>query len=221
MSKPENQDKVASASSTAMVRVDWPVDGMLGELVDIYGSKTAAVAAGVRVLVWVGEDYAGRLLALDSTGPLPIGAEAITEALTAWAQAIDRATEHLDLDIDEWNLIADVMNGTLATPGYSRPAMLVAANVEDGHRLSGVGLKWFGDDANERTNKLVNKLMALDYVGGWAVLYAARWFWAHADTVETDKPWWTPLYRRRHPYAPGGNVAPGGRKRRRIERDDE
>ena len=141
-------------------------------------------------------------------------------AIDAWARALDLTEGDLDFSATEWALIADVCNGTLFESGWLRPGMLVAANVEDGHRLNGAGYRWLGSEGADLAGSLhrvgvaghteemtavdaavadlVRRLAALDYVGGWAVIRAVRWFWAHCELsidVRAER-WWTSQYRR-------------------------
>lgn len=96
----------------------------------------------------------------------------------------------------EWNLIADVNNGTADLWDYSgsdMPAMsMIAANVEDGHRLDGAGEKWGVDVPG-----LLAKLRALTPTHGEAIADAVRWFWDHDGIDHTAAEWWHPAFRRR------------------------
>lgn len=136
--------------------------------------------------------------------------DAAEAALICWEWALAHASERVARQFSrgEWNLIADICNGTMWAYGHtgSRPGMLLAAEVEDGHRLDGVGYRWLSDsdlpDAVERkkcdevVRGLIRRLAALEYVEAWAVIRAVCWFWQHNDIDFQVNEWWTPAYRR-------------------------
>ena len=92
---------------------------------------------------------------------------------------------------------------------FGNPGYLLAAAVEDAHRLENIGaqcLDWGGNDSTVIKDKnidaavagVVEKLRNLDYVHAWAVIVAVQWFWEHHDEgidVKDDQ-WWTPAFRR-------------------------
>jgi hypothetical protein len=136
------------------------------------------------------------------------GAIQITAALVRYADAIDRAGRELNqlLDREEWNLMADVLNGCADLWEYSEsPPMyslsLIRAEVEDGHRLDGLGYKWFGEEdrkkADAKLKALLGKLGKLNSLQGDAIMAAVRHFWRHAgDGIDhTEIAWWMPEYR--------------------------
>lgn len=135
----------------------------------------------------------------------------LNQAIECWASIIARATadNSNDFAAQEWCLIADVCNGTLWEPNIENPAVLLAAEVSDGHRLNGTGYRWFCDAKGEATKEmkaadnkvkaLVEKLAALDYAHAWAVIVAVQWFWQNTErNIDVRaEPWWTLAYRNR------------------------
>lgn len=121
--------------------------------------------------------------------------------LTAWATALADAAEELGLSRAEWNYLADVLNGCWLLPPVSSPQTLLAAEVEDGHRLNGLGPKWFSAaDADERVRHLVERIMAMSYTQAWAVLAAVTWFWDHSQEIDHQQAeWWRPSFQRTEP----------------------
>jgi hypothetical protein len=104
-------------------------------------------------------------------------------------------------------------------PQVGNPGVLIAANVEDGHRLDGAGYRWLSDgetdlagslakvgagkptkamrDIDERVADLVRRVAALDYAHAWAMIVSVQFFWNHTE-LEIDPrndSWWTPGYR--------------------------
>lgn len=94
------------------------------------------------------------------------------------------------LSRDEWNLLADALNGFLWAPPLPAGAILapeVASAIESGR----LGEKWSVDGA-----ALVAKLRQLDPAAAEAVAVAVRWFWSNHETIDPDKaPWWTVAFR--------------------------
>jgi hypothetical protein len=141
-----------------------------------------------------------RVLALD---PERHGAVPVSAALARYAQHIARASREVEylLDRDEWNLLADVLKGrdTLRDhPG--RPLshlLLIKAMVEDGHRLDGVGYKWFGNEAGDaRVRALVKRLNGLSDLHGDAIAAAVRYYWdAHERVDRQNDEWWKLAFR--------------------------
>lgn len=136
------------------------------------------------------------------------GAIQITAALVRYADAIDRAGRELNqvLERAEWNLMADVLNGCADLWEYSEsPPMyslsMIRAEVEDGHRLDGLGYKWFGENdrkaSDVKLKALLVKLGKLNAIQGDAIMAAVRHFWRHAgdDIDHTEVAWWTPEFR--------------------------
>lgn len=155
---------------------------------------------------------------------LGTSAPQLNQALECWGNIIARASadNSKDLGAAEWAMLADVCNGTLWEPRVDNPAVLLAAEIEDGHRLNGAGYKWFcGEDgelagslerlglgkptkemrdADNRIKALVEKLVAMDYAHSWAVIVAVQWFWDHCELQFDARkdPWWTLAFRRKH-----------------------
>lgn len=148
--------------------------------------------------------------------------QSLNQALECWADAIARASADnaQALAREEWNLLADVCNGTLWEPASGSPGVLLAASVEDAHRLDGTGYKWLADEgvelagslervgagkptkatreADARVADLVKRLAALDYAHAWAAILAVQFFWEHPQEIDhAADPWWTTAFRRR------------------------
>ncbi len=170
-------------------------------------------------------DYTKKLTVYPSARTREILGDSATylnQALECWADLIARATADNAESFAplEWAIIADVCNGTLWEPGVGNPGIMLAAEVEDGHRLDGTGYKWLGDEGTElagsldrigagkstkamravdaQVASLVKRLAALDYVHGWAVIVAVQWFWGHCELdidARTDA-WWSIPFRR-------------------------
>jgi len=175
--------------------------------------RSAVVERGIRNLA-----VAEELESYIGSGP-----DAGEQALRCWADVLARAGAAVAEAFTpiEWCMIADACNGTLWEPRIGEPGRMVAANVEDGHRLDGTGYRWLGDDATElagslskaaggkvtpamrkvdqQVSSLVQRLADLDYAHGWAVIVACQWFWSHCqDDIDPRKdPWWTSSYRKR------------------------
>jgi len=151
-----------------------------------------------------------------------LDAARVEQALDCWTNQLARATENNSKAFapPEWCLIADVCNGMLWEPGIENPAVMIAANVADGHHLDGTGYKWLSDEATEldgslervgagkptpamreidkQVSALVKRIAALDGPHAWAIVAAVQWFWDHcADDIAARDPWWTLQYRRR------------------------
>jgi len=112
------------------------------------------------------------------------------------ARLVEQATAELSavLDRNEWNAIADVMNGTADLYDFADsqvPAlMMVRANLQDS---PGIGKKW-----GVKLPDLLVKLAALTPLHGEAILCAIRWFWRNTDQKvdHTTEDWWRPEFRR-------------------------
>lgn len=150
-----------------------------------------------------------------------LAAPRVEQALECWTNVLAGATEDNSKAFrqQEWCLIADVCNGTLWEPSVTNPAVMLAANVEDGHRLDGTGYKWLGKEGDEIAGSLarvgigtatpqmavidrqvaglVQRIAALDGIHGWAMVAAVQWFWDHCgDDIAAAEPWWTLAFRR-------------------------
>jgi hypothetical protein len=147
--------------------------------------------------------------AVDARDGVPAdGATQVTSALARYADSVERAGRELCLVLDaqEWNLIADVMNGCADLWDYTESPMpilpLIRANVEDGHALDGAGYKWFGDDdrkgSDRRVRALSEKLRKLTPVQGDALAAAVRHFRRNCGDIDhLEARWWTPEFRTR------------------------
>jgi hypothetical protein len=129
--------------------------------------------------------------------------------LRCWAALLDQAAVENGKTFSraEFNLIADSNNGSspslLMTGEEFRASFgptLLWANVADDIALNGADQKWLGQgaEAKQRGKKLIEKLRALDYVHGWALIVAVQWFWAHCQQVDhLQQDWWLPAERLR------------------------
>jgi hypothetical protein len=163
-------------------------------------TQTAALEAAVALLARPTQDErADRVLGLSATQEVPIAR--IHQHLEAWATGLADATldnENL-FSRQEWNLIADVCNGTLWQGSGSSPGILLAANVGDGHRLDGAGEKWLGYPAAGKVALLTSKVRDLDYLHAWAVITAVQVFWDHCNEIDhSEDEWWTLRFRTTH-----------------------
>lgn len=126
---------------------------------------------------------------------------AVSHALACWEAVLGIASEEIagTFSREEWCAIADACNGTLWDEmlGGRSAGIHLAANVEDAHRLNGLGEKWFGADGDKAIRELLGKLQSLDYAQGWALLRAVCWFWQHTDRDTDGKDWWTIAFRRK------------------------
>jgi len=157
---------------------------------------------------------------------LGASAPALNQALECWAALLVRAMadnsrqfEQAEpvinnvlgklCQMNEWSLTARAMKGLRFDPDFGNPGYLLAAAVEDAHRLEYIGadcLDWCGNDSTVIKDRqidasvagVVEKLSRLDYVHAWAVIVAVQWLWEHYDegiNVKDDL-WWTPAFRR-------------------------
>jgi hypothetical protein len=113
------------------------------------------------------------------------------------ARLIERAARDIPLVREEWNAVADVLNGCADLYDYADssvpPLLMITANLQDS---PGLGEKWEIDVPG-----LCRKLNKLSPVQGEAILAAVRWFWRHTDTDHTTDEWWTPKHRGDHAEA--------------------
>lgn len=131
-------------------------------------------------------------------------------AIECWEIALSRAAENIaPLFVRaEWNMMADVCNGTMWAYGTSgsRPEMLLAASIEDGHRLDGTGYRWFCDEdfpakkeqakVDAKVSSLLQRIRSLTYTEAWAVIQAICFFWQHTEIDHSASEWWTVSFRR-------------------------
>jgi hypothetical protein len=154
-------------------------------------------------------------------------APALNEAIECWAALLVRAMADnnrlfgqaeepqirqlmgKEWQMNEWSLLAEALKSLRFDPEFANPGQLLAAAVEDAHRLDYIGsecLDWGECDStvikdkhiDAEVAKVVGKLRELDYVHAWAVILAVRWFWEHRDKgidIKED-PWWTLAFRR-------------------------
>lgn len=141
----------------------------------------------------------GRDIRPDEGGKWSDASQQVNGVLRRHAMLVEQAARELDavLAREEWNLIADVNNGSANLWDYceSQLPLLagITANVEDGDALEKAGEKW-GVDAKA----LVRKLKKLSPLHGEAIADAVRWFWDHPDGIDfAADPWWLPAFRRK------------------------
>lgn len=164
---------------------------------------------------------AGAIEIIGSTSP------SLNQALECWAALLARAmadnsksfSEWYEEDLGgivyeqslhEWALLADALKEIRFDPEFAKPGSLLAAAVEDAHRLKDAGNRWFHCERAEgkwndydrlRENaisKLVANLGQLNYGQAWAIIITVRWFWEHYDEgidIEKDS-WWTLAFHR-------------------------
>jgi hypothetical protein len=135
------------------------------------------------------------------------GAIQVWAALWRLAAVIEEgaATVEKKLDRADWNLLADVMNGTADLFDHAeRPVGSTAggilANVEDGHALDGVGHKWYPEgQANARVRQLARVLKGCSRAEAEAIHAALRWSWTHTGPEHPidhhADDWWTVAFR--------------------------
>jgi hypothetical protein len=156
-------------------------------------------------------------------------APALNQAIECWAASLARATadnaktfgwnEEGVLDGEftrKWEdmhhlrgfcVLAQALKEVRFDPEFANPGDLLAAAVEDAHRMDNVAEKWFfsafdgeqGARGLEFTVKeLVKHLRSLDYAHAWAVIVTVQWYWAHQhEGIDIKKDeWWTLPFRR-------------------------
>lgn len=150
----------------------------------------------------LGEDAQAALGRLQAAHGYASATEAVEAAAVCWDMALALAAEEAAglLSAAEWSALAEANNGTAFDHPGSRPGVMLAANVEDAHRLRGLG-HWFGDDdegkADAAVAALARKLWSMTFAQGWAAARACCWFWQHAGDVDpAADEWWTPAFRR-------------------------
>ncbi len=214
-------------AETVQTRLDADLAERLKALAPVYGSPRNALEAAARLLLEPAGPEATSALGLDRRVLFPVGNDAIREALECWAACLREAGEALAgrFAPEEWCLLADVLNGCMIDHRWSSPGLLLAAEVEDGHRLDGTGYRWLGTEGtelegsalrlglargtpdtarvDEQVADLLSRLRDLSFVEGWAVVQAVRWFWERSgeDFDVRSDPWWSPRWRFRfdHP----------------------
>jgi hypothetical protein len=156
-------------------------------------------------------------------------APALNQAIECWAALLARATADnaktfgwneggvLDGDctgiwqdmhhLRGFAVLAEALKDVRFDPEFANPGDLLAAAVEDAHRMENVAEKWFfsafdGEQAArglEYTVKdLLKNLRSLDYAHAWAVIVTIQWYWAHQHggiDIKKDQ-WWTLPFRR-------------------------
>lgn len=125
-------------------------------------------------------------------------APALNQAIDCWAELMAQASADNAETFrrEEWNYLADLLNGTLHEPGFGTPGTIYAMEAADGHRLDRLGDKWFGDNGDAEVSDLVLKLERLDYAHCWAMLSAVQFFWTDLEIDHQTDEWWTLSFRR-------------------------
>jgi hypothetical protein len=129
---------------------------------------------------------------------------ALNESIAWVAARIKRAHRGplAKLKREDWNLLADVLNGTIFDGDWSAAA--VVASVEDGHSLEGLGGKWYAKNADARIGTLVQAIKDAGDDGAWAIATAVRFFWDRPNEVDLSvDEWWSLPFRVRF-FAKGG-----------------
>lgn len=136
--------------------------------------------------------------------------DAMEGSLVCWEYALLEASRKVEgvFSRQEWNLMADICNGTAWAYGHtgSSPAFILAAEIEDGHRLDGAGYRWLSEEdfpsqkeqkhVDERVARLLTTIRSLDYTEAWGVIRAVCWFWQHTEVNHQADEWWKVEFRR-------------------------
>lgn len=152
------------------------------------------------------------LARLGSTWGYEDTADAAEAALVCWEWTLTHAAKSVASKFTraEWNMLADICNGTLWAYGHSggNPGQLLALSAHDGHTLDGTGYRWLGQSdlpgASERAQvdtevaDLVRRLAALEYAEAWAFIRAICWFWQHPEIDHRVDEWWSVEFRRQY-----------------------
>ncbi len=107
----------------------------------------------------------------------------LNEALTVWAELVAHALRGLENHFypDEWEFLAEALAWRAPRPQLGAPGVALLQAVVA------------GSDAAEG---LRVRIMALDTVEEWAVLYLCRWWQRHRFKLKlAGKPWWKQSYR--------------------------
>ena len=106
--------------------------------------------------------------------------------------------------LHDWAVIAESIRGTRFDPDFAKPGELLAAAVEDRHRLERIGEKWYDPVPEEdfsgldkAVSDLTAKLKGLSYEHAWGLILTAQWLWEHGEGVDIRKDeWWRQRFRR-------------------------
>jgi hypothetical protein len=128
-------------------------------------------------------------------------APAINRAVECWARKLREIEPTVDLSRQEWNFLADVLNGTMSDNAWN--GSWLAQEAHDAQSLNGTGDRWFGEDGqrgsgDEAARALVEKLAAMSWDQAQYVLAATAFFWSKAgiDVINHDQhEWWTIRFR--------------------------
>lgn len=118
---------------------------------------------------------------------------ACNQAIECWAEMLRRHQPQLDRD--QWNFLADVLNGTITMPEWK--GNYLAAEVQDAQELIRSGDKWFGDGRGDLAVKdFLSIIQAWDYPTLQYTLAAIRFFWENHEEIDSSSDdWWTIPYR--------------------------
>lgn len=118
----------------------------------------------------------------------------ISLAVEAMAGLVRRATP-ADLAREDWNFLLGSFAGTAIDGRWSRE--LLVAHTEDSLAMEPANAEMhYGSMPGRKGKALLARLRALDEVGAWAILFAVRWAWEHADDLDLGKDeWWLPEFR--------------------------
>lgn len=123
---------------------------------------------------------------------------ACNQAIECWARLL---REHQpELSREEWMYLCDVLNSTATDASWE--AEMLAAEVEDAHRLDGAGLKWLATSrraADAAVARFIGRVRSWGYADTQHALVAVRFFWAHHNTIDSRRDeWWTVEFRCNH-----------------------
>jgi len=130
---------------------------------------------------------------------------ALSRAATCWARLMRESQPNLTRA--EWNLLADVLNGSFegdwALGLYQHGASALCLEVHDAQRLNGVGDKWLGDpdrpgSGQAATETLLGKLEKLSWPEVQYIRTACDFFWSEPGLAAIDPQrddWWTLEFR--------------------------
>lgn len=113
--------------------------------------------------------------------------------LSAMEYTANRLTSSMPtLSRNEWNYLADVLNGTLFDVQYT--GEVLAFEVSDGNKYEQLGTKW-----NVDVKVLEAKMQALSVDEVIYLLFAIHYLWSNCETIDLrNDEWWTLEYRLAH-----------------------
>lgn len=132
---------------------------------------------------------------------------ACNQAIACWARVLRAAEPTIELSREEWNFLADVLNGSFegdyALGLYEHGASALALEVHDAQALNGTGDRWFGDEllagsGQAAADALEQKIQAMSWTQIQYIRTATCFFWSDAGVGRIDHTkdaWWTIRYR--------------------------